>query len=213
MKSIGNYLKDIRLKQEVTLEELSESTKIRLDYLKAIEEGKYEELPSAAFVKGFIRNYALALNAEPDKAMAIFRRDFDQNQKGKVVPRGISQPIAKKTSFWSPRTTTISLVFVLFIIASLYVANQVRTLITAPSITVNQPKDNQVFMTNDVRVSGKTRSDALLKVNSQPIILSPNGDFETTLNLANGEHTVLIEAESRDGKIREVTRTITIEAK
>ena len=213
MKSIGNYLKDIRVKQEVTLEELSESTKIRLDYLKAIEEGKYEELPSAAFVKGFIRNYALALNAEPDKAMAIFRRDFDQNQKGKVVPRGISQPIAKKTSFWSPRTTTISLVFVLFIIASLYVANQVRTLITAPSITVNQPKDNQVFMTNDVRVSGKTRSDALLKVNSQPIILSPNGDFETTLNLANGEHTVLIEAESRDGKIREVTRTITIEAK
>lgn len=212
MKSTGDYLKDLRQQQNISLKDLSAKTKIRLDYLEAIESGKYNQLPSATFVKGFIRNYALALNSDPEKALAIFRRDFDQDQQGKVVPRGMSDPIATKGNFWSPRTTVILGSMVLFIIAAMYIGHQLLTLVSAPNISINEPKEGQEYSTHDVHVSGKTRTDALLRVNSQPLILESNGEFETTLNLSSGEHTILIEAESRDGKIREVTRNIRVTA-
>lgn len=212
MKTIGEYLRSIRIAQDVSLEELSTATKIRIDYLESIESDNFSKLPSAAFVKGFIRSYALAFEQDPEKALAIFRRDFDQNNQGKVVPRGLAQPINTGEGFWSPRTTSFVFGGFLLLLVVGYMLNQVLTLVSAPKIVVESPLEQQVFLQQEVSVIGKTHSDASVFINDQSVILDSDGRFSTTVQLEPGTQQITIEARSRDGKVSQETRTITVES-
>lgn len=210
MKTVGTFLKESRLKANLTLDEVARRTKIRYDYLVAIESDNFSKLPSAAFVKGFIKNYAKAVQLDPQKALAIFRRDFDHSDSGKVIPRGVVEPLATPSRVWNPRTTSLVIfgIFVLILIG--YAIYQVRIMISAPLVELYSPESNQVFETNDVLVEGKTSIDALVRVNNQVVMLDNEGEFSTTLNLSQGDHTIVVETESRDGKTRQATRHITV---
>ena len=62
--TLGQRLKALRLEREISLEEIAETTHIRLAYLQAIEEGDLENLPSPVQMRGFIRLYAATLGVE-----------------------------------------------------------------------------------------------------------------------------------------------------
>lgn len=210
MKTIGLYLSEQRLKAGIQLDTVSKQTKIRLDYLKAIEADDFSKLPSAAFVKGFIRSYALCIKTDPEKALAIFRRDFDQNQKGKVVPRGMVKPIESGKGFWSPRTTSIVGVIVVLAMFAVYGFVQARSIFSGPFIDVYEPTNFEIIQSEVITVTGKSNSDASVTINAQPVILALDGSFSTELLLSPGEHVIEIVSTLRDGRSTLVTRTITI---
>jgi len=64
MQTIGQRLKQARAEQRLTLEKASESTRIRMAYLQALEADDHSALPSPVQARGFLRNYAeyLGLN-------------------------------------------------------------------------------------------------------------------------------------------------------
>ena len=62
--TLGQQLKAIRQSRGISLEEIAEITHIRLAYLRAIEEGELEDLPSPVQMRGFIRLYAATLGVE-----------------------------------------------------------------------------------------------------------------------------------------------------
>jgi cytoskeleton protein RodZ len=62
--SIGAQLKHIRESQGTSLETISQKTHISLAYLKAIEIGDEESLPSKVHLRGFLRLYANELGVE-----------------------------------------------------------------------------------------------------------------------------------------------------
>jgi cytoskeletal protein RodZ len=62
--SIGAQLKHIRETQGISLETISQKTHISLAYLKAIEIGDEESLPSKVHLRGFLRLYASELGVE-----------------------------------------------------------------------------------------------------------------------------------------------------
>jgi len=55
---IGNSLLEARLRQQLDFPEAEHGTKIRAKYLRALEEERFEVLPSHTYVKGFLRSYA-----------------------------------------------------------------------------------------------------------------------------------------------------------
>ena len=63
---VSKKLRETREAKNLTLEEVSSETHIRLRYLEAMENGDFEALPSELQVKGFIRSYGgyLGLNTE-----------------------------------------------------------------------------------------------------------------------------------------------------
>jgi cytoskeleton protein RodZ len=61
---IGNSLRETRLRQHLDFPELEHSTKIRAKYLRALEDERFELLPSHTYVKGFLRSYADALGLD-----------------------------------------------------------------------------------------------------------------------------------------------------
>jgi hypothetical protein len=55
---IGNSLREVRVRKELDFPELEQGTKIRAKYLRALEDEAFDTLPSATYVKGFLRTYA-----------------------------------------------------------------------------------------------------------------------------------------------------------
>lgn len=72
MKELGQLLKKTRTEKNLTLEDISSRTKIQLSILKRIEDGNSKDLPHAAHLRGFIRQYAKILGLDPDEVMKHF---------------------------------------------------------------------------------------------------------------------------------------------
>jgi len=66
--SFGRYLMSIRLEKGISLEEISNETKIRVENLLLIEKEDLARLPEV-YVKGFLRAYAKALGADEEEAV------------------------------------------------------------------------------------------------------------------------------------------------
>lgn len=66
MPSAVEVLQTEREVQGRTLTDIAAATHIKTDYLAALEADKYDTIPGAVFVKGFIRSYAnyLGINGE-----------------------------------------------------------------------------------------------------------------------------------------------------
>lgn len=62
----GSDLKKIRDELGVSLEEIAETVKVRMVYLRAIEEDQFEKAPSRIFLKGFVRAYAQYIGLDAD---------------------------------------------------------------------------------------------------------------------------------------------------
>lgn len=61
---LGEFLKEKRLAKNYTIEKISQKTKINLNILRALENNDYKNLPSAAYIKGFVTSYSKTLGLD-----------------------------------------------------------------------------------------------------------------------------------------------------
>jgi hypothetical protein len=64
MFEIGNSLREARKRRQLDFPEVELGTKIRAKYLRALEDERFDTLPSQTYVKGFLRSYADYLGLE-----------------------------------------------------------------------------------------------------------------------------------------------------
>ena len=62
----GKDLKRIRDELGVSLEIIREMTKVRMIFLRAIEEDEYEKAPSKMFLKSYVKAYAQSIGLDGD---------------------------------------------------------------------------------------------------------------------------------------------------
>jgi cytoskeletal protein RodZ len=77
----GRYLQSIRLQRGITLEKVSEETRIGLGMLKSIEQEALDELPAEVFLKGFLRSYSNFIGADGNEVIRRYETQRDVNQK------------------------------------------------------------------------------------------------------------------------------------
>nr|WP_051910118.1 RodZ domain-containing protein [Lysinibacillus sp. BF-4] len=75
MTEIGTRLKEAREAKGYTLSDLQEITKIQKRYLVGIENGDYESIPGAFYVRAFIRQYAEAVGLDPDELLETYKNE------------------------------------------------------------------------------------------------------------------------------------------
>lgn len=206
MKTAGELLRDKRILKELSLEDVSKKTKIKVEFLEAIENSDYTRLPSSTFAKGFLRNYATFLYLNPDTMVAMFRRDFTQNSKGEIIPRGLVEPVGSKPRFFSVSLILTTIAVVAFVG---FLGIQLISWWSLPKIKLIQPQNNDTYG-EKVTFKGVADNDATVKVNGQLVILDQNGQFTLDLIFPSGTHSVIIEATNRRGKSTLVERTFTV---
>ena len=71
----GDMLRAAREARGLLLPDVASMLRIRLPYLQAIEEGRYADLPGAAYVSGFLRSYAEHVGLEPDVVVRRYKEE------------------------------------------------------------------------------------------------------------------------------------------
>src|SRR5690606_9166986 len=66
MDSLGGKLKEARLKQGLSLNEIAGKTRIQTQLLEAIEQDNLAKIPGDFFRKSFVRQYATTLGLDPE---------------------------------------------------------------------------------------------------------------------------------------------------
>src|SRR5690348_16238332 len=85
MRKISEILQDKRIELGLSIEQIVRVTKIKREYIIAIEDGRYDDLPSESYALGFIKNYASYIGINKNKAAALFRREYE-GRRGKILP-------------------------------------------------------------------------------------------------------------------------------
>lgn len=70
MTEIGNILKEARENQELSFDDVFDILRIQPKFLKAIEEDRWEAMPSPAHVRGYVRKYAQHLSLDPNPLLS-----------------------------------------------------------------------------------------------------------------------------------------------
>jgi cytoskeletal protein RodZ len=210
MKTVGEILKLARLQKGIKRREIVKKTKISLNYIKALESNNFRKLPESAFVKGFIRNYANTVDLDPEQALAVFRRDYDQNIKGKVISRKLMPSTIARRSIWNPKTTMVAGILILSVILASYLVYQYRLLTSAPFLEVSSPEEQEIVMAT-LTITGKTDPQAIVAINNQQVLVDNDGSFNQSLDLPQGTRTITISSTSRSGKSRVIQRTVNVE--
>ncbi len=78
MNSIGKELKKQRELRGISLEEIANSTKISMRFLKAIEEDNLDVLPAGVYRKNFIASYAKYIGINPEDILAFYRNEKEK---------------------------------------------------------------------------------------------------------------------------------------
>jgi cytoskeletal protein RodZ len=86
MSSVGPYLRDLRERRGVSLEEISRTTRVGRSYLEALEAGDLARLPAPVFTRGFVVAYCQALGEAPDEALARYTGRADGRTDDGLVP-------------------------------------------------------------------------------------------------------------------------------
>ncbi|MFT5587216.1 MAG: hypothetical protein ACI9VR_004824 [Cognaticolwellia sp.] len=78
----GRYLKSAREGRSMSLEQVSEETKIAVRYLEAIEANEVDRLPAAVFVRGYLREIAAVLEIEQGALVEGYMALYTQQRGG-----------------------------------------------------------------------------------------------------------------------------------
>lgn len=210
MTTAGEKLKEARLERRLTLEDVSKTTKIKESFLKAIEEGDYQNLPSVAYAQGFVRNYANAVELSENEILALFRREFDEDQYLRVLPRGF-----EKTDEFPIRRFRIRQTVLIFGLAFLFIVGfiifQYRSAFLDPSLEIYSPKEGESISSSTVRVNGKTEVNSTVFVNEFPVTVGANGAFNKIITVFPGKTSITIKTVNQFGK--ETTKRINFDVK
>jgi cytoskeleton protein RodZ len=77
---LGDLLREARESRDLDLSDIAGLTHVRRDYLVALEEGRYSELPEDVYTRNFVRLYAQAVGFDLVRAHELYRserRDAD----------------------------------------------------------------------------------------------------------------------------------------
>ena len=66
---IGPYLRSLREQFKLTPQDVSERLHIRVRYVNAIEEAKYENMPGKVYARGYVHTYSEFLGLDPEQVV------------------------------------------------------------------------------------------------------------------------------------------------
>jgi cytoskeletal protein RodZ len=157
--SFGRYLQSIRFEKKISLEKVSEETRIAMGNLQLIEKEDLEALPAEVFVKGFLRAFARAIGADGGEAVRLYQARL--NMENKLADAG---SFSGRSSLKPWRHLVLAVAALLSLVAlSLYgvsyFQNQVRMPETEEMHVVSE--NPKVALPQDQQVSNAQKDSAI----------------------------------------------------
>src|SRR5690606_21793707 len=212
-RRIGKRLKQVRESLGLSTAEISAKTKIREEYIKAIEEDNFDKFDSHVYAKGFIKNYALALSIDPQPLVAVYRRDYEnleQKREVKKIEKAKELLTAQKNQeekkffqklnlyITKRRLAYFSAVLIVFLVAA-GIVSLISSVFQPPVLNITSPIEMQrgdvksiELNERNIKIIGNTSPNTLIKINEEPISLKPGFNFETDFLPVTSESNLFV---------------------
>jgi len=102
ISGVGSLLKREREKRGLSLDQLFQITRLRKFYLEALEDEKWDNLPSPVYVKGFIRSYAQGVGIDAQEAISLYERIAPAEEEVPIPLKVLKEPKNKIPYFIIP---------------------------------------------------------------------------------------------------------------
>jgi cytoskeleton protein RodZ len=135
MGAFGERLRREREMRGVTLDEISESTKISRRHLESLEKEDFESLPGGVFNRGFVRAYARFLGLDEEQAVADYAAvSSEQPSPPDQFPLEVHEKPDPKLN---PRRSSLPLVLALLALVAVLAIFWARNKTRSPEKTNN----------------------------------------------------------------------------
>lgn len=208
MKKVSELLREERIKRGYTLADVQKTTKIKQKFLRAIEEGAFHSLPSEAYALGFVKSYAAFLGLPSFKITPYFRREYAGESEEFLPNFRKSEEQFRKQVIVTPKRIAF---FLIAVVVAGYVFFQYSSLFFGPWIEILEPKKDEEFSKNIIRVEGKTDPYATVAIDGDEAYVGIDGKFAKSLYVFSGEKKIVIIARNRFGK--ETRREVNVKVK
>lgn len=127
---LGLYLRAVRNHRGWSMAEIASATRIRKDYLAAIENGDMSALPSRPFALGYVRAYAKALGLDGELALVRFKQEHPELHEPLRAPIGVKHEQEQSRPF-----VTMAVVGLIAAVVVWNVAQRILSLTDPPQPT------------------------------------------------------------------------------
>ncbi|MBV8884452.1 MAG: helix-turn-helix domain-containing protein [Chroococcidiopsidaceae cyanobacterium CP_BM_RX_35] len=162
---LGACLRQVRLEQGISLEEIAAKTRIRLCQLQAIEKAQIDELPEPIYIRSFIKQYADVLGLDGAELSSTFPTSFSLR---------LLKP-SWRTQKAQLRPIHLYLLYVLVIVCAI---SGLSNILSRSELQVN---DSQTPQRSDFH-SAPQQGQAIVKHVDQPEFVSASPDNATATN-------------------------------
>jgi hypothetical protein len=94
--TVGRYFQKSREENKISLESVARETRIKMDFLQAIEEDSFQLIPCETYVRGFIRSYAKFMHLNAKELIDLYNLQVEP-QKTQSPESGDDSPSVKKS--------------------------------------------------------------------------------------------------------------------
>ncbi len=219
VQNVGDLLREKRRQLGRDIKEVSEHTKIRSEYLLALETGNYEKFASDVYAKGFLKKYAKYLGISPDRAAAMYRRESSLSKGDSIKNTDyLSQKLSSGGGFViTPARIFTGAVVLLLLLFVVYLFSQISTVLREPALTISTPValtagTRGTFLTSQgqITISGQVELGSALTLNGSQVNVNNLQIFEITdLPLVVGENIFKLEARTQFGQTSVITLAVT----
>lgn len=214
IQPLGEKLTAAREAKHKTLEQLAEEISVGEKYLRALEQGRYVDIPGDVYAKIFLRKYCEAVGLEIRASLAQYDEERQFAPRRFTVlehtpPRRerIRATLQAATRPQVYRGIAIALVIlILAVIAGL----QVRTFLSPPPLTITSPDGDIQTTQIELQVTGTTAPDAKAFLNGKEIPVGDDGSFATTTYLQEGRNLITITVRKKNGREATASRIVLV---
>ena len=199
---LADRLTAAREAKGVDLLRAERETKIRRQYLAAMERGAWEELPAGVYARGFLRNYAIYLGMDADEVLGAWGRERGEVplEPAIVVPRPIEAP--RRGIVLGPGILVAALVSLAAVAIIAYIGFQLLRFSEPPPLAVTDPPTVVMEVaeaTTSYTLRGTTVANGEVTVRAPGrdvlrILAAGDGVWRTVVDLRRGENRFIVSA-------------------
>lgn len=193
--SVGEILVRERKKQQRTLRDVEKATRIRRQYIEALEQNNWDQFESKVYIFGLIKTYAKYLGIHQEKMIAYFRRDYEKKENVQFKKR-------LEANYFRPETRKLVLgsVIVLSVLFFSYFIYQLVLFLSPPEVAIISPEVNIIQNEERITVQAQTERDAEIIIQGDRVFQDEEGIFTYDLPLKPGRNILEIEVTGANGK-------------
>jgi len=200
MKNFFQEFKEHREQQNITLEDISDVTKINVSFLSALEEGDFDVLPDT-YVRLFLRAYAKEIGLDPDEAiekLEIYQGKVSEDKPNRVPekeetpkpefgekPGSVKINLKTRSNFNWKRTLIIIAIFIVIIwFIRSYVSNGQDETPNQQNTELQSNQQNSLTATDAEIVSDEEVADGEVVEQSTQSVGTVNSNEELVLQFS-----------------------------